>query len=126
MTAREAWHPYQRECGFLSQAKVEGIEQGTGAAAEAAAEAEEEAGAKDGEINQAFRSPSAKGEGEEGDMDVNAVHTVTPVASGSASISAPSRGPSPLSSMRNYSVPTEGALSSKSKEQQRKIKKNNS
>jgi|EP00505_MAST-04D_sp_SCG-Rhode-Island_P001756 hypothetical protein len=27
MTVREAWHPYQRECGFLSQAKVEGIEQ---------------------------------------------------------------------------------------------------
>ena len=26
MTVREAWHPYQRECGFKSQAKVETIE----------------------------------------------------------------------------------------------------
>jgi hypothetical protein len=27
MTVREAWHPYQRECGFKSQIKVETIEE---------------------------------------------------------------------------------------------------
>ena len=27
MTVREAWHPYQRECGFKSQKKVEECKQ---------------------------------------------------------------------------------------------------
>ena len=73
--------------------KVEGIEQGTGAAAEAAAEAEEEAGAKTRSTRRF--ALSAKGEGEEGDMDVNAVHS-HPVASSAqylplAAALAPSR-----------------------------------